>query len=61
VRICGEGYVTGSLLWGITANYTFEGLYGPVDGLINGVRQGPYDGYVEQSIGQAGLHLTWLM
>ncbi len=60
-RLCGESHVTTRLLWGITAEYRFEALYGPISGVINGVGQGPYDGYLEQSIGQVGLHFTWIM
>jgi hypothetical protein len=60
-RLCGEAPVTPRLVWGITGKYTFEGLYGPVFGIINGVGQETYTGYLEQSIGQIGLYLTWLM
>ncbi len=60
-HLSGEASITTRLLWGITAKYTFEGLYGPITGVINGVVQETYNGYLEQSIGRVGLHLTWLM
>jgi len=61
VRLCGEASVTTRLVWGITGKYTFEALYGPVSGVINGIGQETYNGYLEQSIGQVGLYLTWIM
>ncbi len=61
VRVTGMGSLTQSLLWGVTAKYVFEGLSGPIRGVIDGVGQGPYDGYVEESMGQVGFQLTWIM
>jgi len=61
VRFDGEAPITARLMWGITGKYTFEALYGPVSGVVNGVRQETYNGYLEQSIGQVGLQLTWIM
>ncbi len=61
MQFSGTGSITANFLWGIDLKYTFVGLYGSIDGSINSVRQGPYDGYIEHNIGQVGVHLTWLM